>query len=152
MPDMKRFLCCAALVSLLPASTVCAESLEDEEKWNNQKSYMDRYMNESREVCGIAEGKWSYTFDKESFAKGEGAEWGSHSPNGRCGAVFEELAAICRSGESGKKRVQEKVKSLTCKFGGKGKEKLELKGGAITLVLDWDSSGEFIGKQLKKQL
>lgn len=152
MTRLKGFLYWAALVSLLPTATSRAESLEDEEKWNNQKSYMDRYMNDAREVCGIAEGKWSYTFDKESFSKGPGAEWSTYSPNGRCGAVFDELGSICRSGESGKKRVQEKVKSLVCKFGGKGKEKLELKGGVITLTLDWDSSGEFIGKQLKKQL
>lgn len=152
MKIASRFLCCAALVSLLPVSQSAAESLEDEEKWNNQNSYMDRYMNDARATCGIAEGKWSYTFDKESFSKGAGAEWSTYSPNGRCGAVWSELDTICRSSESGKKRVQEKVKSLVCKFGGKGKGKLELKGGVITFILDWDLQADFIPTQLKKQL
>ena len=67
-------------------------------------------------------------------------------------AVFSELDTICRSSESAKKRVQDKVKSLVCKFGGKGQGKLELKGGVITFILDWDLQSEFIPTQLKKQL
>jgi hypothetical protein len=118
MKDLKLFLFCTAFATLLPSVPARAESLEEEEKWNGQMSYMDSYMKADREACGITdEKKWSFSFDKPSFSKGEGADWGSHSPNGFCSGIFDELAAICRNSESGKKRVLDKIKGVVCKFG-----------------------------------
>lgn len=153
MKNLKFFLFCTTVASLLPAVWVHAESLEEEEKWNNQMSYMDGYIKADREACGITdEKKWSFSFDKASFNSGEGAEWGSHSPNGYCSAIFDELGSICRASESGKKRVLEKIKGVVCKFGGKGKQNIELKGGIITYTVDWDATATSRTAALKKLL
>lgn len=153
MPDLKLFFLCTALATFLPSVPAIAESLEEEEKWNNQMSYMDGYIKVDREVCGLTDEKaWSFSFDKPSFSKADGADWSGHSPNGYCSAIFDELATICRNSESGKKRVVEKVKGVVCKFGGKGKQSVELKNGIITYTIDWDATATSRTQALKKIL
>lgn len=119
---------------------VRAESLEEEERWKSEGSYMDRSVETMTGVCGV---KIPYEWDKKSMLDPKAEEQRtaqSASINGRSSAMYDEIESICRSGQSGKDRVAKTIKKIVFRWGGKGKMAFALKGGTLTYTLDYEAS------------
>lgn len=110
---------------ILTASTAAAESLEEKKYWKGQMDYVQRSLDDAATQCGV-----KFTFDWVDKAKLRAeTEKTSHSPNGVCSIIIEEVAGICREGEDEKKAVAAKIKGFTC---GHAKDrKLALSGGIV---------------------
>lgn len=137
---------------LLASAAQAGESLEDKEKWARQDHYMADHIKGANDKCGIAKGKEiTNTFDKASFAK---TDWSSHSPNGMCSSVWDDVASLCNGMEAAKKPVQDKIKGITCRYAGKGKFGLTLDKGMLTYNIDFEESNvdDKITAFLKKNL
>ncbi|MEL6195852.1 MAG: hypothetical protein AAFZ38_09465 [Myxococcota bacterium] len=77
----------------------------------------------------------------------------NYSISSYCGNPLDALVDLC-AGAASKAYIKKKVKKLTCTFGGVGKRALNVKGGAMTFVLDFDAGNneEFAKKELIKKL
>ena len=128
-----------AALTLAPF-TVRAESLEEEERWQREGSYMDRSVESTETQCGV---KITYEWDKKSLLEAKAEEQRtaqSASINGRSSALYDEIESICRASQSGKDRVAKSIKKIIFRWGGKGKMSLALKGGTLTYTLDYEAS------------
>lgn len=124
------------------------ETLHDKEKWDRQDGYMADSIKGANEKCGT---KIAHEWDKGSFDK---EDWTSHSPNGFCSGAFDNIRSLCANNAAAKKPVQDKIKKVVCKFGGKGKYGMSLSGGTLTYTVDWEQSNvdDKITGFLKKNL
>lgn len=153
---MKTIAACALLacLSLQPGAARAEESLEDEEMWRTQESYLDRSVLSTEETCGV---KIPYEWDKKSLLDPKAQEQmkaNSASINGRASAVYDALQSICRDTKSGKERIGKKIKKLVVRWGGPGKLALTLQGGTLTFAMDYAAVNvsEYIDRALKKSL
>jgi hypothetical protein len=119
---MKKLL---VLSTLLVSLTASAESLEEKKFWKGQMDYVQRSLDDATKQCGV-----KFTFDWVDKAKLRAeTEKSSHTPNGVCAGIIDEVTSICREGEDEKKAVAAKIKGFTC---GHAKErKLALTGGIV---------------------
>ncbi|MBX3203108.1 MAG: hypothetical protein KF894_33600, partial [Labilithrix sp.] len=136
---------------LLASAGAHAESLEDKEKWARQDSYMESSVKDANAACGTSAKPITYQFDKASFAK---EDWSSHSPNGYCSGVFDNLRSICANVDGAKQPVQNQIKKVVCKYAGKGKFGVTLSGGTLTYSVDWDEPNvdDKIATSIKRNL
>jgi hypothetical protein len=108
----------------------------------------------ANEAC---EAKMTARIDWESFKAEidrnlEGKDKGKYN-FGYCAEPLSRMRWMCERPE-GKAAIQKRIKSYTCKFGGKGKRKIDLKGSTLTMWVDWEAGlypefiDEFLGKKL----
>ncbi|MBX3224069.1 MAG: hypothetical protein KF795_26375 [Labilithrix sp.] len=136
---------------LLASAGAKAESLEDQEKWARQDSYMESSIKDANTACGTSGKPITNQFDKASFAK---EDWSSHSPNGYCSGVFDNLRSICANVDGAKQPVQNQIKKVVCRYAGKGKFGMSLANGTLTYNVDWDEPNvdDKIAAFIKKNL
>jgi hypothetical protein len=77
----------------------------------------------------------------------------NYSFSGYCAEPVNTMFSMCDDADS-KSAIAKKIKSYTCKFGGKGKRKIDLKGSGLTFWVDWEAANngdfckDFLGKKL----
>jgi hypothetical protein len=105
-----------ALVGLALVPTLSAqgeESLSDKEYWDGQDKYMKDTIDAANKKCGT-----SLTFEWTNKAllraKADGGNNGS--PNGICGEIFNTLWGLCGDSDDAKRRVAQKIKSVSCGY------------------------------------
>ena len=75
------------------------------------------------------------TIDWDSFAK---SDWRDYSVSSYCGAPVETLAEFCAAKKGASKaHIREKIKSITCSYGGEGKRALNIERGDISNIVDF---------------
>jgi hypothetical protein len=77
----------------------------------------------------------------------------TYSPSGYCESAYTAPVQVCGD-KDGKEAVQQKVKKVLCKFGGKGKRVLKLNGGTLEFTIDWDAANndDYVKAFLMKNL
>ncbi len=77
----------------------------------------------------------------------------NHSFYGFCGAALDAMFSMCGD-EDSKNAIKNRIQVYTCKYGGKGKRKIELRGNTLTMWVDWKAPnyGPFVKKYLESQL
>jgi hypothetical protein len=146
----------AGAAVLVSAGVAFADmTLRQKEFAKKQDESFKKEVDLANEKCGTKiEGK----IDWESF-KGEidksldGKHERSYSFSSYCDAPVGAMFSMCDS-EDAKAAIKKRIKSYTCKFGGKDKRKIELKGSSLTMWVDWEAANyddyakEYLGKQL----
>ena len=137
---LKRVLVVGLCLSTV-AGTAWALSMKEEAFIEQQDKYFKDNVDYYNKQCG---GKLKATIDwKKSFlpeVKKKLAGKINYSFYGYCSHALNSLAYMCRDNPKAKARIQKKVKSYHCKFGGKGKRKMSIKGGKVTAAIDWEAS------------
>jgi len=124
---------------LLATAGAEAQGSADADKWHHQNQYISGAIKDANKDCAIDPKKpITLEWDKASFAKKGG---GDNSPSGYCGTVFTSIEGVCSGPEDWKKPVQDQVKKVVCRYGGKGAFGLTLANGTLTYTMDWDESG-----------
>jgi hypothetical protein len=123
------------------------ESLADKAFWDKQMNYMKDSIASANSKCGTTIAfDW---IDKPTLkAKTAANSW---SPNGVCSGIFDSIRTTCGTDE-GKKRVVQKIKSVSCGFG--DPRTLALSGGKATLMTNnrEPNFGEWAKAQLGDKL
>jgi hypothetical protein len=125
-----------------------AASLKEKKIIKQENEDLDRYFKEAHDACGTS---FKTTIDWTSF-KGElakaadgkladknGVKLQSSSFSYFCAAPAPKAFVPLCGDDDGKKAVKAKVKQYVCKFGGEGKSKAQLKGGTLTVWIDWNA-------------
>jgi hypothetical protein len=117
------------IVPALMLSTLAnAESLEEKKFWKGQLDYVNESLKSAGDACGV-----TFTFDWVDKAKlREAAEKTSHTPNGICTAVIDEVGSLCRQGDDEKAAVKAKIKGFKCGFA--KPRTLAMTGGIVTYM------------------
>jgi len=124
---------------LLATAGARAETSAETEKWAHQNSYVAGAIRDANKDCATDPKKpITLEWDKASFLKKGGSD---NSPSGFCGNVFTSLESVCSGPEDWKKPVQDQVKRVVCRYGGKGSFGLTLSGGVLTYTMDWEEGG-----------
>lgn len=130
-------------------------SLRQKEYAQSEEKDFNEHLAQANEACGS---KITAKIDWESF-KGEidkvldGHEDKKKINFGLCAEPIKQIRWMCERPEA-KGAVQKRIKSYSCKFGGKGKRKIGLKGSHLSLSVDWDIglyddyAKEYLGKVL----
>lgn len=135
----------------IASTSAGAQSLAEQEAWDNQMDYTKRSLDNVAEVCKV---KLAFEYDKPSWWKVRD-QWGQGSPNGRCDDVLNTLERMCRNSGAAQKAIATKVKSLKCGYGGKNSGfSLRLTGGAISYNVEIDKPNvqDLIEKYFKENL
>ena len=91
------------------------------------------------EMNVVCESSIRVTIDWDSFAK---SDWRDYSVSSYCGAPVETLAEFCAAKKGASKaHIREKIKSITCSYGGEGKRALNIESG---------DKGKYCGTELWK--
>jgi hypothetical protein len=105
---MKRLVTCMLLI----ATAAQAESLEEKQFWKHQRNWIDEQLKTAEKACGF---KIAFDWEDPATLRAETAKT-KHSPNGVCGAIVDEVAAICRQGADEKAAVHSKIAAITCGY------------------------------------
>lgn len=124
-----------------------AESLAEKKKHKEQVEYLNKELEYTNEKCGT---KITASFD---WSKSKLEDMNTYSAYGYCEAALDALESICEDSD-GKEAVQKDVKSLVCRFGGKGSRAITLKKGVLDWTIEWEASnnGDYIKEYLMKTL
>jgi|SRR6185312_609112 len=110
---------------LVMSTTLHAESLEERKFWKGQMDYLSQNLEAASKSCDV-----KFTFDWIDKPKlREQADKTQASPNGICGAVIDEVEALCRDDADSKASVKAKIKGFTC--GWSNPRSLDMKGGIL---------------------
>ena len=141
------------VVAVVWAGIAAGFSLRQKKFMKQQDEYFKKEVDSANKKCAIA---LKAAIDWASF-KGEMDKALDKKINysfyGYCSSPVSNLRGMCDDADA-KAEVKKKVKSYTCKFGGKGKRKMTLKGGKLTFWVDWEAANaddfakEFFGKNL----
>ncbi len=128
-------------------------SLRQKKYMKGQDEYFQRDVTSANTKCGI---KLKATIDWNSFKDEVDKQLDgkiNYSFSGYCAEAVNTLFGMCDDADS-KAAIAKKIKVYTCKFGGKGKRKLDLKGNALTYWVDWEAAnnGDFCKDYLGKKL
>jgi hypothetical protein len=146
----------AGAAVLVSAGVAFADmSLRQKEFTKKQDEYFKKEVAPTDEKCGI---KLNAKIDWQSFKAEidkhlDGKDGHNYSFYGYCSSPPSAMFSLCDS-EDGKAAIKKRIKSYTCKFGGEGKRKIELKGSNLTMWVDWKASNyddfvkEYLGKTL----
>jgi len=145
-----------ALVFFSAGVAMADMTLRQREFAKGQDDYFKREIDSANDRCST---KFAAKIDWNSF-KGEidkhldGKHASSYSFYGFCAEPLGTMAGMCGDSEDSKSSVKKRIKSYTCKFGGKGKRKIELKGSSLTMWVDWEAAnyGDYIKGYLGKVL
>ena len=130
MSTLRRFVSLALVaVALTPALAAHGdESLETVEYWKTQGDYLQKVVDSTNTACGT---HMTYAWiNKPEFRKK--ASDHNNSPYSICGDVFDSLRGVCDRGDEAKKRVQAKVKSVSCGYA--NPHTIAIAGGKLTLM------------------
>jgi hypothetical protein len=105
---MKRLVTCMLVI----ATAAQADSLEEKQFWKHQRNWIDEQLKTAEKACGF---KIEFDWDGPATLRAETAKT-KHSPNGVCGAIVDEVAAICREGADEKAAVKSKISAITCGY------------------------------------
>jgi hypothetical protein len=128
-------------------------SLRQKKFMKGQDDYFQKEVASANTKCGM---KLKASIDWNSFkAEVDKSLDGKINTSfyGYCSEPLSSMHGMCDDADS-KGAIAKKVKSYTCRFGGKGKRKMDLKGGALTFWIDWDAANngdfckDFLGKKL----
>ena len=124
-----------ALVALTIISSVAvAQTLKDKEYFAEQEKHLAGEVTFTNERCGNA---LTAKFDWSKPPAPEDRK--IYSAYGYCSAALEAMRRVCES-KAGKEAVQQKIKSLTCRFG--PQRTAVLKDGAIDYEVNFNSSND----------
>jgi hypothetical protein len=146
----------AGAAVLVSAGVAFADmSLRQKEFAKKQDEYFKKEADLANEKCGTkiaAKIDWQ-SFKAEIDKSLDGKHESSYSFSGYCDSPMGTMFSMCDS-EDGKAAIKKRIKSYTCKFGGEGKRKIELKGSNLTMWVDWKAANyddyvkEYLGKTL----
>ena len=128
-------------------------SLRQKKYMKAQDEYFQKDVDSANTKCGI---KLKASIDWNSF-KGEVDKQldgkSNYSFSGYCAEPVNTMFSMCDDADS-KAAISKKIKSYTCKFGGKGKRKIDLKGSGLVFWVDWEAAnnGDFCKDYLGKKL
>jgi len=152
---MSRHLISIALLSLITTVAWAEFSARQKEFIKEKDKDFAAVVQNTNEKCGIA---LKASIDWKSFQaeidKYLDNKLGYHAMDSDyCPDVLFELRnAYCKDDDA-KANVKRKVKTFVCKFGGKGKQKLVVRGGTVTYWVDWDvRASTYVRTQLGKSL
>lgn len=121
-------------------------SLQEKEYWSKLQEELDGYMARANKQCGTS---IKATFDKESF-RGHFTEGGSYGISSYarswCAAGPGALEEICTTvnndeahAKAARDAVKAKITTVECKWGGKGKQAIDLSNKTLRTTIDMDS-------------
>lgn len=144
-----------AIAFILPAGPALAKlSLRQKKVAKQHDKYLKKSIVAANKDCGT---KLKAIMDWETF-KGEMEKQFEGKLNvafySFCGEVLDTIGAMCREDADAKQAIAGTIKTIKCRFGGKGKRKLALKKGALTWTIDWKApnNGKYVRKFLGKKL
>jgi hypothetical protein len=113
---------------LVPALTAYGdESLGDKEYWDREMAYMKDNIDNTNTRCGT---NMTFQFaNKVDFRKKASAA--GTSPNGTCDVMLDNIGTVCAKGSDTQKRVQEKIKSVSCAWA--DHRSMRISGGKLIL-------------------
>lgn len=108
----------------------------DDPTWAAQDAKMQELAKDVQKWCGgeLIPTEW----DKPSFSA---PDWNDNSPSEHCAGVYNSLRSYCSGIEGSKRAIQDQVKKVVCRYGGKGEFGLALSDGALTYDIDPDETG-----------
>ena len=115
-------------LSLFVAVVAHAESLEEKKYWKGEMDYVNRSLDAASEACGV---KFTFAWVDKAKLRAS-AEKQSHSPNGICTAIVDEVFSLCREGADEKAAVKAAIKGFKCGFA--NPRKLDVKSGTVTYM------------------
>jgi len=129
-------------------------SLRQKELVKKEDADLTEKLAQANKAC---ETKMTAKVDWDSF-KGEIDKWLDGKDKDKinfalCAEPINQVRWLCERPE-GKSAVQKRIVSFSCKFGGKGKRAIGLKGSNLSLSVDWDVGlyddyvKEYLGKTL----
>jgi hypothetical protein len=139
---------------MLAASPAAAKlTLRQKSFAKQQDRYFKRHVDATRKKCGV---KIKAVIDWESFKKEIDKQLDKKQNVGFSGFCAQPLGVmwqLCAVSE-GKHAIQRRIKSYVCRFGGKGKFRVRLKGSTLMMWVDWKATniGQKIHKYLGKHL
>lgn len=141
-------------VVLLASSLALGEfSLRQKQLMKWEDEVLAKAVEKSDEKCSM---KLKATIDWKSFQAEVDKKLDGKLSRGfgsYCSMVPDNLWSMCTDAD-GKTSIQKKIKSYDCKFGGKDKRSISLKGGSLTFWVDWDAANNdnyikgYLGKKL----
>jgi hypothetical protein len=146
----------AGAAVLVSAGVAFADmSLRQKEFAKKQDEYFKKETDPTNEKCGTkiaAKIDWQ-SFKPEIDKQLDGKDGHNYSFYGYCSSPMGVMFSMCEDADA-KAAITKRIKSYTCKFGGKGKRKIELKGSSLTMWVDWEASNyddyikDYLGKTL----
>ena len=141
-------------VLLLATPSFGEFSLRQKQLMEQENRYFNKEADRAAEQCKM---KLAASIDWNSF-KGEmdkRLDGKLHkSFNGFCKVVLSYMAYGCRNDKNVRDVIPRKIKAYVCKFGGKGKRNISLKGSTLTFWVDWEAPNNdpyiktYLGKKL----
>jgi hypothetical protein len=125
----------AILLIGIGAPHVQAQSLKDKQYFAEQEAALAKEAAFTAKKCATAV---TATFDWSTPPKAEDRK--VYSASGYCGPVLEAMRRVCEGSQAGKDAVKEKIKTVTCGFG--GERTVALKDGAVRYSIDFKSSND----------
>jgi hypothetical protein len=125
-------------------------SLAEKEYWSKVQEEYDGYVKHANDRCGS---KIAGTFNKETFRGQFSDDNGSFGLSGyaraHCEAGPSAIDDICMTvngnedrANMAKSAVQSKISGVECKWGGKGKQSIDLVGKKLVVTIDPDGGGD----------
>lgn len=145
---MQQMFLALALAAFVVPSLAEAQSLGEKKKRKEQEEYLQKEVEYTQQQCGA---KFPVSFDWAKFVLDD---MQTYSAYGYCDSVLGALETVCGDAD-GKEAVQQKVKKVVCKFGGKDKRAINLgKDGTLEWTIDWDAANneDYIKEYLMKAL
>ncbi len=124
-----------ALVALTIISSVAvAQTLKDKEYFAEQEKHLAGEVTFTNERCGNA---LTAKFDWSKPPAPDDRK--TYSAYGYCSAALEAMRRVCES-KAGKEAVQQKIKSMTCRFG--PQRTVALKDSEVDYEVNFNSSND----------
>ena len=122
------------LVPAVLALALCAPSAvaDDDVNHARQELALKEQAQDVKKACGVEP---RTAIDWSTFP----ADYGNYSVSGYCSSALDALRRHCE-GKAKKRYIQKRLKSVTCKYGGKGKRALRVKKGRVSVDLDFEAS------------
>jgi hypothetical protein len=107
---------------------------------DREDGYFNQELATTNEKCGT---KITAKIDWESFKEEidkslDGQHGTKYNFNSYCGKPLGEIWTLCEQDEKTKASIKKRIKSYTCKYGGKDRRKIALKGTSLTMWVDWE--------------
>jgi hypothetical protein len=155
MTSKLTYLLCALGACMLTTSPAAADySLREKKLMKWHEEVLAKSVKAANEKCGA---KVKATIDWRSWRKEMNRILDGKVKRGigsYCQLVPDALWSMCNGSKDAKKAIARKIRSYSCKFGGKGKRRIVLRGGTISFWVDWKAAnnGYYIKQYLGKKL
>ena len=142
---MKTSILALAAICSLPAA---AQSLQEQRRVTLSQDYLDKAAVLMNQSCGT---NIRIGIDAKTFSSIDGHI--DQSTPAQCEAALDGIRDLCDDA-AGKKAVAAKIQNIVCGYGGPNKRSIELRGGTVRYMFDFDAgnSRDFAHDQLEKKL